>query len=120
MWVAFSKNIRIYAIFNDQSFNDTLTNDIVSFEQLGPDLGICCPHMPEDTFSHDAATMNIVHIRTNYSLLGHRIIRNCRMYDKGGILNGLKKHALTAMTKSMTMLVILASAIFLFSFSSDG
>ena len=44
MWVAFanakaihiffSKNIRIYAIFNDQSFNDTLTNN-VSFEQLG-------------------------------------------------------------------------------------
>ena len=26
----------IYAIFNDQSFNDVLTNDIVSFEQLGP------------------------------------------------------------------------------------
>ena len=48
MWVAFalfvkathiffSKNTSIYAIFNDQSFNDTLTNDIVSFEQLGPD-----------------------------------------------------------------------------------
>ena len=33
-----TKNISIYAIFNDQSFNDTLTNDIVSFEQLGPDL----------------------------------------------------------------------------------
>ena len=33
----FSKNISVYAIFNDQSFNDTLTNDIVSFEQLGPD-----------------------------------------------------------------------------------
>ena len=32
----FSKNIRIYAIFNDQIFNNTLTNDIVSFEQLGP------------------------------------------------------------------------------------
>ena len=31
----FSKNISIYAIFNDQSFND-----IVSFEQLGPDLGL--------------------------------------------------------------------------------
>ena len=28
------KNISIYAIFNDQSFNDTLTNGIVSFEQL--------------------------------------------------------------------------------------
>ena len=32
----FSKNISVYAIFNDQSFNDTLTNDIVSFEQLDP------------------------------------------------------------------------------------
>ena len=32
----FSKNISIYAIFNDQSFKDTLTNDIVSFEQMGP------------------------------------------------------------------------------------
>ena len=30
-----SKNISIYAIFNDQSVNDTLTNDIVCFEQLG-------------------------------------------------------------------------------------
>ena len=30
------KLISIYAIFNDQSFNDTLTNDIVSLEQLGP------------------------------------------------------------------------------------
>ena len=46
MWVAFanakathiffSKNIGLYAIFNDQSFNDMLTNNIVSFEQLGP------------------------------------------------------------------------------------
>ena len=34
----FSKNISIYAMFNDQSFNDPLTNDIISFEQLGPDL----------------------------------------------------------------------------------
>ena len=25
------KNISLYAIFNDQNFNDTLTNDIVSF-----------------------------------------------------------------------------------------
>ena len=30
-----SKNITVFSIFNDQSFNDTLTNDIVSFEQLG-------------------------------------------------------------------------------------
>ena len=45
MWVAFanakathiffSKNISVYDIFNDQSFNDVLTNGIISFEQLG-------------------------------------------------------------------------------------
>ena len=39
----FRKNISIYAIFKDQSFNNTLTNDIVSFEQLGP--GIFCLYM---------------------------------------------------------------------------
>ena len=33
----FSKNISIFAIFFDQSFNDSLTNDTVSFEQLGPE-----------------------------------------------------------------------------------
>ena len=33
----FSKNMSLNAIFNDQSFNDTLNNDIVSFKQLGPD-----------------------------------------------------------------------------------
>ena len=43
MWVAFAnaktthifclqKYISVYAIFNDQSFNNMLTNDIVSFE----------------------------------------------------------------------------------------
>ena len=47
MWVAFanakathifSAKILMYnAIFNDQSFNDLLTNGIISFEQLGPD-----------------------------------------------------------------------------------
>ena len=47
MWVAFanakathnffSKIISVYAIFNDQSFNNMLTNNIVSFEQLGPE-----------------------------------------------------------------------------------
>ena len=35
---SFSKNISVYPVFNDQNFNNTLTNDIVSFEQLGPDL----------------------------------------------------------------------------------
>ena len=34
--IFFSKNISINAIFNDQYFNDMLTNCIVSFEQLSP------------------------------------------------------------------------------------
>ena len=34
----FSKNISIHAIFHDQSFNDMLTNDIVSFKQLSPGI----------------------------------------------------------------------------------
>ena len=38
--IFFSKNIIIYAIFNDQSFNDILTKGIVSFEQLGSDCSI--------------------------------------------------------------------------------
>ena len=33
-----SKNISVYAIFNDQSFNNALSNDMVSFEQLGSGL----------------------------------------------------------------------------------
>ena len=36
----FSKNISIYAIFNDQRFNNKLTNDIVNFEQIGPGYGV--------------------------------------------------------------------------------
>ena len=32
------KNISIYAIFNDQTLKDMLTNDIVSFGQLGPEF----------------------------------------------------------------------------------
>ena len=32
----FIKNINIYAVFNDQSFIDMLTNGIISFEQLDP------------------------------------------------------------------------------------
>ena len=42
MWVAFANTHfsarSVYAIFNDQSFNNTLTNDIVSFEQLDPEI----------------------------------------------------------------------------------
>ena len=37
-----AKKFRVNAIFNNQSFNDTLTNDIVGFEQLGPDAWSVC------------------------------------------------------------------------------
>ena len=36
----FSKKFSVYAVFNGQSFNHTLTNDIVRFEQLGPESGL--------------------------------------------------------------------------------
>ena len=44
MHIFFSKNINVYAaILNDQSFTYTLTNDIVSFEQLGSDIYLTSP-----------------------------------------------------------------------------
>ena len=62
----FSKNISVYSVLNDQSFNNTLTEDIVSFEQLGPNqvfvyshrystvvndsIHGTCPHMPDGSF----------------------------------------------------------------------
>ena len=42
----FSKNISLSVVlFNDQSFNDTLTNVIFSFEQLGPGVRILRKNM---------------------------------------------------------------------------
>ena len=43
----FSKIISVCAIFNDQSFSNTLSNDIVSFEQLSPGL---CKHQALGTY----------------------------------------------------------------------
>ena len=47
----------MYVIFNDQSFNDRLTNDIVSFEQLGPErqklyVRTCAPSEDSDLHRH--------------------------------------------------------------------
>ena len=62
----FSKNISIYGIFNDQSFNDMLTNDIVSFEQLGPGLQsqktyllTCAPSEDSDQPAHSRSLIRI-------------------------------------------------------------
>ena len=37
-YIFFSKNIQHICVSLDVKFNESLTNDIVSFEQLGPDL----------------------------------------------------------------------------------
>ena len=97
MWVAFAlqklltffqQKFQHICVSLDVNFKESLTNDIVSFEQLGPgqelcytslcstvpndsingqgrswsdcadtqsDLGLCCPHMPKDTFLNVAA-----------------------------------------------------------------
>ena len=41
-----------YAVFNDQSFNDTLTNDIVSSEQLGPGFSYMSQIKRKSAFKH--------------------------------------------------------------------
>ena len=50
----FSKNISIYAIFDDQNFNDMLTNNIVSFKQLGP--GCVANSLDNGQITHSAAS----------------------------------------------------------------
>ena len=56
MWVAFALHIFVSLNVN---FNESLTNDVVSFEQLGPermnlqgDLNILWAHMSKGIFSH--------------------------------------------------------------------
>ena len=47
MWVLksyshfFSKKFQHICVSLDVNFNESLTNDIISFEQLGPGLGLC-------------------------------------------------------------------------------
>ena len=43
--IFFSKNVSVYAIFNDQSFNDMLTNNIImlpTLKKLGGILLLAC------------------------------------------------------------------------------
>ena len=52
MWVLtfFQQKYCVYAIFNDQSLNHKLINDIVSFEQLGPDWELCMTLRKKEIF----------------------------------------------------------------------
>ena len=57
MWVAFalqklltffSKKFQHICISLDVNFNESLTNDIVSFEQLGPDYLLVCQKLLDE------------------------------------------------------------------------
>ena len=65
----FSKNISIYAIFNDQSVNDTLTNGIVSFEELGPDFN------ESYVFTYIYVPRVFVHMRADQPVHSRSLIR---------------------------------------------
>ena len=41
----FSKKLQHICVSLDVNFNESLTNDIVSFEQPGPDIGEYCPRV---------------------------------------------------------------------------
>ena len=56
----FSKNITVYAIFNDLSFNNMLTNDIVRFEQLGSEF--------EYVFGPFFIGYSLLHVRFQFHL----------------------------------------------------
>ena len=69
----FSKNINLYAIFNDQSINDMLSNDMVSFEQLGPDNYNVFEPQREDSnqpaHSHSLIDLHCLHEETFHPCL---------------------------------------------------
>ena len=65
----FSKTISIYAIFNDQSFNNTLTNGIVSFEQLGPK-------------SHKSCLAKIVDMVSPLNYSPYLLLVECPLWDR--------------------------------------
>ena len=52
----FNKNISIYDIFNDQSFKDKLTNNIVSIEQLCPGYRFTEPDVRNTRSLQEAST----------------------------------------------------------------
>ena len=65
----FNKNISIYVIFNDQSFNDMLTNNIFSYEQLGPDV-------PENslTTAAEAVLLSVLALSFSSVLLFYKVV----------------------------------------------
>ena len=64
-----SENNSEYAVSNDQSSNDTLTNDIISFEQVGPGLVANCRPWSAQMFWHiEFASTQFAHVCLSKSL----------------------------------------------------
>ena len=61
MWVAhfFSRKFQRICVARDVNFNESLTNDIVSFEQLGPSL---LEHIEEGAFIQSEAPITAVQV----------------------------------------------------------
>ena len=95
----FSKNISVYAIFNDQSFNDTLSNDIVSFEQLGPGILAYAPaERAHDIYktSHGRRCNVMVLHRRSTSIQRHYV--NATLYKDHDVASTLKRRFVNFMT----------------------
>ena len=75
------KNINIYAIFNDQSFNDTLTNDIDSFQQMGPGVDFFLVGLA--SFGQVAVISNAYTLSKSENLVSMKTRSNC---SKGQII----------------------------------
>ena len=53
----FSKKFQHIYISLEVNFNESLTNDIVSFEQMGPDIFLISPQNPSSFFSQKKKKM---------------------------------------------------------------
>ena len=69
----FSNNISVYAIFNDQSFNDTLTNGIVRGLLLGSAAGGVASVFPLLAF-HSWAVVSLLRRRAAFAFRGWSVV----------------------------------------------
>ena len=106
MWVAFAnakathifsaKNISIYAILSDQSFNITLTNNIISFEQLGPGCWV--------TSSQTAMPLSPEPLqKRKFQILPHQLIKTRQSAQWGMYTPNQRYHQFLTSTKYVAL-----------------
>ena len=92
----FSKKFQHICVSLEVNFNESLTNDIISFEQLGPDcldtqadLSLCLVHMSKGTFSdvqlkyqHEVAGKNMGNIFFFFSAPKHSVGAHKESFNK--------------------------------------